>query len=638
MKKSNGNERIAKLIMYLRRTQSSTVSEMAALMEVSERTIRNDIKQINLDFSDCAVIEKNHSRYSLRIFDESLFLQHFGDASENMDSLNSPENRMNYIFGRLMRAEEPVLTDELAYEMNIGRTTLVNDLNKLRAQVEPYNISVIGKTSKGLMLQGLEMDIRRFILENNFNYLYRDYPMDQDITDVIQDTLLSHSFEKNVRESFKNFMFLMLDRFLTGHYIGHLTNQFYNLTSRPEFEVVNEMTSHVEDFLKISIPVEEKLFVFLPIIGMRTPTDVRDMQLIELDETVRPLMMRILRAIRDEMQITIRSGDFTEEFLYHLMFMINRLRFRVKVENPMLQDLKEKYPLAYQMAGIASRVIEEEYHIPIPEEERGFLASYFGVFLTAQELDQPPKRFRVAVVCGTGRVTARLIGVQLKKILDSSAELTLMSDEKVTAEQLNEFDIILTTVDLQCSCSRPVIRINEIFNEKELLHKIEKARYWDDIDVPVLDNNWYVMTALLDESKFFFLKDAASYEQAIDTMVDSLIRNCQVDINFGHRLYEREKKGTMIFDNAIAIPHGIQYAGKHTVLAIGVLPKPLYRSGVKIQIIFMLGLPEKVSDDDTLLLRVYDEIMTIAHDPAVLEKIASAENFQMLLRALYKDA
>ena len=72
---------------------------------------------------------------------------------------------MDYIFGRLMRSKQPLLTDELAYEMNIGRTTLVSDLKKLRAALAPYHLSVVGKTSKGLVLQGDESVIRQYVLE-----------------------------------------------------------------------------------------------------------------------------------------------------------------------------------------------------------------------------------------------------------------------------------------------------------------------------------------------------------------------------------------------------------------------------------------------------------------------------------------
>ena len=51
-----------------------------------------------------------------------------------------------------MRADEPLLTDELAYEMNVGRSTLISDLKKLREEIAPYHLSIVGKTSKGMFL------------------------------------------------------------------------------------------------------------------------------------------------------------------------------------------------------------------------------------------------------------------------------------------------------------------------------------------------------------------------------------------------------------------------------------------------------------------------------------------------------
>ncbi len=387
----------------------------------------------------------------------------------------------------------------------------------------------------------------------------------------------------------------------------------------------------------MDFPVEEGLFVLLPIIGMRTPTDIQDVHTIVLDESTRPLMDKILRRIRTQMDITIRSGDFTEEFLYHLMFMINRLRFHVRLKNPVLDELRDKYPLAWRMADTAAQVILEETGLEATEDERGYLASYFGVFLEEYGIEQD-KAFRVAVVCGTGRVTARLVAAQLKKVLSSAAELTLFADEKVTQDILSGYDIVLTTVDLACPCDRPVIRIREVFNEQELRHKIEKAKYWDQIDVPVLDNNWFVMASLLDESRFFVLNDAVNYDGAVEEMTKSLTESGQVDDGFILRLREREKKGTMVFDHAVAIPHSVQYAWDKLVLAIGVFPKPLRHNGSEIRVIFMMGLPEQLTEDDSLLIRLYDEIISITQDTELLDKIASADSFQALLRALYRQA
>ena len=637
MKSLFNDNRRANILILLRKTQAVSLEMIVSALNVGERTIRNDIKQINEEMDGCASIEHMKGKYILRIFHEEKFRKKFSELIHEETLLNSSKNRRDYIFAKLMRAEEMVLTDELAYEMNVGRTTMVSDLKKLRADLEEYKLSIVGKTSKGIYLNGAEIDIRKYVIENNYEFCYKDYPMDEEIVEIIDTTLLSCKLEKKVVESVKKVTTLMLDRFLTGHYIGALLPTYYNLTSKPEYAVIDNMVEQISAVLQMNIPVEERIYIFLPIIGMRTPTDIRNMHRIELDENVRPLLREILLRIKTDMNITIRNGEFTEEFLYHLMFMINRLRFHVKLNNPLLDDIKQKYPLAWQMSDVAKEVICEYTGLNVSEEERGYLASYFGVFLTQQEMNRNAP-FSIAVVCGTGRVTARLVAVQLKKILDRTAELTFFSDENLKEEILNKYDLVITTVNLECACKRPVIQINEIFNEKELLNKIDKVRFWDEVEVPLMDNNWFVMTGLLDEGKFFYLNNVETYEDAIEKMVSELMETDQLDEGFLDRLKERESKGTMVFDSSIAIPHGIQHANEQIVLAIGVTEQPLKYQGYEISLIFLMGLPDTVNEEDRLLLRVYDELMAIATDEALKNNIRKSNDYLTFLRAVYRDA
>lgn len=637
MKSIFGDNRQAAILQFLCRKPSFAIGVLAERLAVSERTIRNDIKQLNEELDGCAIIEGVQGRYSLRIYNRECFQTILSRILEADDFLNSSRNRMDYTFGRLARSIEPLLTDELAYEMNIGRTTLVGDLKKLRAELEPYQIFIIGKTSKGLILKGSESDIRNYILENNYDALYKQYPLDPEIVETTEQAL--RFFEKNVQENFRKFLTVMLDRFLTGRYIGKLSPQFYNLTARAEFEIVNNLADKIAEFLRISFPMEEKLFLLLPIIGMRTPADVQNMESIELDGAMRPLMNKVFQQIRLEMDICLDDTTYSEEFLYHLMFMVNRLRFHIRLKNPMLEDLKSKYPLAWQMAGVAAKVIKRSCGLEVTEEEQGYLASYFGVFLEENEL-KSAKAYHVAVVCGAGRITARLVAAQLKKTLDSSAKITFFSDEKVTREELEPFDLVFATVDLPFQCDCPFIRIHEIFNEQELRHKIEKARYWDKVDVPIIDNNWFVMVGLLEESRFFVLDtpNDSNYDNAVGHMAQSLTDAGQVDENFLERLRARERRGTMVFDHSVAIPHSAQYVSDRLVLSIGVFPTPIEYQEHEIRVIFLIGLPEELSSDDSLLIRVYDEIIRIAQDSALLDKITQANNFQELLRVLYRQA
>ena len=65
--------------------------------------------------------------------------------------------------------------------------------------------------------------------------------------------------------------------------------------------------------------------------------------------------------------------------------MINRLKYGFHIYNPMVDDIKNKYSVAYKMAEIGKEVLEERAHIKMTEDEMGFLAAYFGVFLVEQE-------------------------------------------------------------------------------------------------------------------------------------------------------------------------------------------------------------------------------------------------------------
>lgn len=634
MKNFFNDNRTRQILQYFRKIPVITISTLAAKLEVSERTIRNDIKQLNKDMHGCAVIEGQKGQYSLHIYAAETFRAIYAKLTETENLLDGPQGRMDYIFGKLIRSEEPVLSDDIAYEMNVGRSTLIADLRKLRESVEPYSLSIIGKVGRGLLLHGQEASIRRYILDNNYPVLYQEYPLDKEIVEAINAVFNAYALPKGTKAKFREFVTLMLDRFLTGHFIGKLDSAYYKLTGRDEFEIVDMLITRIAEILQIDFPVEEKIFIFLPIAGMRTPTDVSHLKRIKLDETIRETLEKIISRIRQEMNITLVSNEFTGEFLYHMMFMLNRLRYGIKLVNPLLDDLKGKYPLAYQMAGIAAEIIEKEYGVTVTEDERGYLAAYFGVFLTENDLQ--PECFRIALVCADGKITARLVAVQLKKILDSSTELEVFYQESVTAEDLERYDIVISTVRLSFACRRPVIQISEIFDEQELRQQIEKARYWDMADAQVLDSNKFVMTGMLDERRVFMLDDGLGYEGAVRLMVERLAADGYLDDGFLARLAERECKGEMVFGQSVAIPHTVQYASDKLVFAVGVAKKPLSYHGHEVQVIFLLGVPENIDEDDSILIRVYDEIISVAKDERLLHAIVQAKTFQELLGTLYK--
>lgn len=129
---------------------------------------------------------------------------------------------------KLMNTDCPYLTDELAYDMNIGRSTVNGDLKRLRKILEEYEIEILGKTNTGISLNGDELEIRFFILENMYDGIYKDYPLDSDLIDAIKQIALEYELDSVAVEYFIKFFTVMIDRFLNGNPLSKLDKNMRN--------------------------------------------------------------------------------------------------------------------------------------------------------------------------------------------------------------------------------------------------------------------------------------------------------------------------------------------------------------------------------------------------------------------------
>ena len=185
MNSINEENRLCRILKIIEQSNITTAQSIADKLGVSTKTVRNEIKELNKLLKGYALIDNKQGKYVLYVIDQTNFYKVIQDLRIQDDFFNSQQNRMSYIFYKLMNSNEPYLTDDLAEEMNIGRTTFVGDLKKLRSKIENYGLQIVGKTSKGLFLEGNEIDIRMCLLEDMYGSIYYDYKIDEDIVEFI---------------------------------------------------------------------------------------------------------------------------------------------------------------------------------------------------------------------------------------------------------------------------------------------------------------------------------------------------------------------------------------------------------------------------------------------------------------------
>jgi lichenan operon transcriptional antiterminator len=630
------DERVFQVLEIARKKSHTTLEYFAEAMGVSSRTIRNYIKQLNSDLNGIAILENEKGKgYSLSIINQQLFERLIERNNAKKDLLDSPKRRIALIIDRLINNDESYTMDELAHEMNIGRTTLVNELKRASVSLKTYNLEVQGKQNIGIQLNGKELDLRFFIIDNVYDFLYNTYPLDQDIIEAIVRVSQKYDLESTTYTRLLQFIIVMLDRLLKNHPLEEINENHHKLVDTNDYRIAQEIVKAIEKQLPIKVPKPEILFITIPIAGRRTPTNNRTMADITITEEVKSLLELIVEQVGFKKEIIIENESFFKDLQYHLTFMLNRLLFGLRLKNPLLADVKEKYPVAYKMAEIAGQVIESEYDLKVSDDELGYIAFYFGVLIAQSDIKG--KRLRkAAVVCGTGRGTAKLVSTQLQRILNQETEIDLFSDQEVSEAVLADYDIVFSTVKISFESDTPLILINEIFDEKSVSRKIEKVTYMQQFKLKDDDQGHHsILKRLINRDKFFILDSTDTYHESVRKMIRNLVEKGYLDEGFVERLNEREAKGSMVFDNFIALPHTFNSNSDRIELALGVFPEKVIVDGKEIKLVFLLGIPEQQTENsEHLLVKIYDEIIHIATDKELVEYLATTKSYEGLSQYL----
>ena len=612
------DSRIAQIleIMELRRT--ARPESLADKLKVGAKTIKNDMKELNRLLEGSALVEYVSGRYALFILDERTFREKKQTVYSQNDYMNSPSKRYGYILNRLMHEEGAVLIDDLADEICVGRTTINGDLKKLREMLESYQVGIVGRTNTGIRLEGDELSIRLLVLEQMYDRVFESFLLDDDLESMVNEYCQEYGLDYMTTQYFMRSYTVMIDRVLNDHPLNSLQEKYHELEQTTAYRFAEKIVMRTMEMFQVRIPMEEILFLSLPIAGMRTPMNREDKQVLEISEEVAELVVKILNRIAYDMNFHISPTDLLDDFVYHINFMLNRLKYRFYIRNYALAEIRERYPLAYKMAEVAKKVIEEQTSFAVTDDELGFLASYFSLFLEEQHYKNR-KVFRVGIVCAQGAISGKLIQVRLEKMMSDQTEFELLSEKE--AEDREDFDLLISTSRNYESDAVPVICLGEFFDEVEVLRQIERLKYMGNLEVSMKTGIHSLIATILEPEHFYVLGPEPSYLEAVLYMIDCLTEEGALEADFKEAFLKREKKSTMLFDERIGFPH-LQYPGEKIVLAVGAAD----HTGSGVQFILLLALPKNSELNDDILIHIYNELLVISSDETLTAEIAKLKS------------
>lgn len=614
-------ERGAELVHYLETRFSAPVGALTQRLGTSERSLRTLIKDVNDALASSARITNDRGRIRLDILDHDRFARARARLAAHTPSLNQPEKRQAVQFAHLATAHGPLTIDDLAAFTQVSRSTALQDLGFLRTQLETYGITVVGRSNHGLELVGEELAIRFFFLEHAASEIPDDM-LNVGIIALLNQEIDRQGLGPGVRDLLDPWLSLMLYRVREGFALTAIDRTYTNLRHSSRFEMAEAVVNAAGRRHAMIIPEAESYFIAIPLAGLRTNMDIGPGS----EEYHSPLADKILAVIGEELNISLSHPTLQDSFARHMDALVNRMRYRVYVNEWDIPEMAHDHPLAYEMAQIACRVIHDQYGLDVIDAEIGLLAIWFGVFIEEQRLlyEQP---IRVGICTARGAIAARLIRARLIKELGSDAVFSIFDCQDPAQVNADTVDLLLHTEPITPPSGVATIAIGMGFDPVDLARRIRRHRLDRTGQSLHAIGAASLICALMGPNQFVVLPDGATHAQQLTLIADHLRAMGLVDAAFGERLRQGETASSYQTASEVSFPHTMVTTDQ-LVLAVGVCAHPAPGDGARVMIV--LGIPAGDVPDEAVLIDVYEEVIRLSSSPEAvqaLSQLTSAADF-----------
>ncbi|MCM3765964.1 BglG family transcription antiterminator [Neobacillus niacini] len=642
------NTRMTVIIRELMKADTPVTSEyLAKVLDVTSRTIRNDVRELESIIADFGAEIKSirGTGYQLIVQDDHLFRQLLQEAADNKREQNSevptlPEERVRYVIKRLLLSEEYIKLDDIADELFISKSTLQNDLKDVKDVFRRYGISLKSKPNFGLKVKGEEFNLRLCIADHIFNNIENEMDIDnnhvplflKDDLDTIRKIILDRIIQHNIALSDIGLNNLVIhiviayNRIKNEKYVSLVTQELAELKKQQQYLVAEEIVNELQRELGVAFPEEEIAYITIHLLGTKMVTELHlDETKIQgiIDQQIYEIVKEIIDTVADDLHLNIKDDhELFVALSLHLRPAIHRFHYGINLPNPLLDDIKAKYPAAFQAAVIAGIVLKRRLNIDINENEMGYLALHLGAAMENQKIDNTPKK--CMIVCASGVGSARLLASKIQSKFGSRIEIVGTTDfYKIGKIPLDSLDFLISTIPIPQDMPIPVIQVNTILGGSDL----------DKIEM-VITESLNQRLKYLKEELVFLQMNFATKEEVLKFLGDKLLTLGLVDDQYLDSVFEREALSPTSYGNFVAIPHPLTPKTDSTFWTICTLQKPIDWSGKRVQFVCLLNVEKNSSTD---LQSMYDLLVQIIDDSQVVQQLIKCKTFKEF-EAIFRKA
>lgn len=540
-----------------------TFKELGQDLKVSERTIRYEIEEINnlLNSLDLPQIEQKRGRgIKLELnFEQKQKLKNETIELQKSESYYSPDERLIRLLFAILDKNEKTLLYEQAEKMMISKSTIDEDIKKVRSWVAKYSLIAKSSPKNGILIEGDEKYIRTMIYDiiSKFVDFHKIiYVDDLNLLTDSETTILNYLGEEKIeRVKYyynKNFLedkfhanefYINEIIFITVIWIKRIQERniiqndshFIKKIEISNAGIKNFVNDIIKNFRLKDIPtLELKYIVFiLNSFNPETSKNLVDWVNAQL------LSLQLIDSVEREMKIPFtKEGNLFEGIYQHMVGLLNRLKNNVVIYNPLTDTIKNNYANIYDAVKHFKINIENVAHKQVSDNEIAYLTIYFSTACIQVE-KQGNLKHKVAVICNHGLATGQLLAANLEDKFNVTV-VAVLSSHDISALNNLDVDLVFKTVDLeinQCPSLKvsPLLRDSDLIVIKKFLDqhksflketnkdKLDATSFYLDM-LSIIEDNYKINKKIVNDlAKLFHSNDLTINKEKVQPMLKDIL-------------------------------------------------------------------------------------------------------------------
>ena len=471
--------------LVLNSNDEITIKDISNLYNITERSIRYDIDELNVFFQ-----EKNN-RDIIEINNNRLKILYSGNEIEEIirnikvkEYFLSENERVNILAYEIFLVKNEFILQYFTKKYNLSKTTVRYSLKELNKIVDEYSLVIDMNNNKGYKIIGSEVNIRKYMInilrkyikntkEKNIEY----NPLEKIIQKFLKKSRIEESknlinkildyTEKTISdeafETLQLFLFISQIRNENGHEIEEDVENKIFLSKTLEFIKIKKILEKVENIK------EKDIYHFVDFFLGSYSYNLEYSYFLNWI-LIESLIDQFIKLLSDKLGVNLTEDKILrKELLNHIKPAIYRMKNKFKLTESILSEVKSQYMELFVKTKSSLKIISDFINLSFDEDEAAFITV---MIQRAIMRNNPATLFKkdtyILIVCGLGYSSSRFLYENINNRFQVNIIDIIPFNQLENYNYLEKADIIISTLDFKLD-GIDVITVNPIMNEKDIL-------------------------------------------------------------------------------------------------------------------------------------------------------------------------